>query len=328
LAIKRLKIFVASPGDVSQERDIVSVVVQELRRTIGDIRDVELDTVRWETHAWPDVGEDAQDVINDQIGEYDILVGVMWKRFGTPTKRAKSGTGEEFERAYEFFTRFGRPKIMFYFRTTPFYPKDEKELTQIRKVLRFRKKLERLGVLFWEYDKPIDFERDVREHLIRQILELTEKPVEEKPHTAPIVFMSTSREDSHRVAPVYNALSSAGFQPWLDVQNLLPGENWVASINNAIRKADFFLVFLSETSVSKTGYVQKEIRLALEQASMLPESEPYIIPVRLDAVEPPRELMRYQWVDLFSPDGLEKLVFALRAAQKAIGRRNNQLEKG
>src|SRR5687767_2232153 len=93
----RLRIFVASPGDVSQERDIVSVVVQELRRTIGDIRGVELETVRWETHAWPDIGEDAQDVINSQIGEYDVLVGVMWKRFGTPTKRAKSGTGEEFE---------------------------------------------------------------------------------------------------------------------------------------------------------------------------------------------------------------------------------------
>lgn len=319
--MKRLKIFVASPGDVSQERDIVSVVVQELRRTIGDIRDVELETVRWETHAWPDIGDDAQDVINGQIGEYDVLVGVMWKRFGTPTKRAKSGTGEEFERAYDFFTRFGRPKIMFYFRTTPFYPKDEKELSQIRKVLRFRKKLERLGVLFWEYDKPIDFERDVREHLIRQILELTEKPAEAETAETPLVFMSTSREDSHRVAPVYNALSSAGFRPWLDVQNLLPGQDWVSSIREAIVKADFFLVFLSETSVSKTGFVQKEIRLALEHVSQLPESEPYIIPVRLDAVEPPRGLMHYQWVDLFSPDGLDKLVFALRAAWKAKGRR-------
>lgn len=316
----RLKIFVASPGDVSQERDIVSVVVQELRRTIGDIRDVELETVRWETHAWPDIGEDAQDVINRQIGEYDVLVGVMWKRFGTPRKRSKSGTGEEFERAYDFFKRFGRPKIMFYFRTTPFYPKEEKELSQIRKVLRFRKKLERLGVLFWEYDQPIDFERDVREHLIRQILELTEKPKEPEPTEAPLVFMSTSREDSHRVAPVYNALSSAGFRPWLDVQNLLPGQDWVASIRKAIHKADFFLVFLSETSVSKRGYIQKEIRFALDQASQLPETEPYIIPVRLDAVEPPRGLMNYQWVDLFSPDGLDKLMFTLRAAWKAKGK--------
>lgn len=324
----RLRIFIASPSDVSQERDIVSVVVQELRRTIGDIRGVELDAIRWETHARPDVGDDAQDVINSQIGEYDVLVGVMWKRFGTPTKRSKSGTGEEFERAYDYFTKYGRPKIMFYFRTTPFYPEDEKELSQMRKVLRFRKKLEKLGVLFWEYDKPLDFERDVREHLIRQILELTEKPAKEEPNEAPLVFMSSAREDSHRVAPVYNALISAGFRPWLDVQNLLPGQDWMYSIQKAIRQADFFLVFLSEASVSKRGYVHKEIRLALEQAQIFPAATTFILPVRLDAVQPPRELIQYQWVDLFSPGGLEKLVFALRAAWKAKGGRRNELSSG
>jgi hypothetical protein len=152
----KLRIFVASPGDVSQERDIVSVVVQELRRTIGDIRNVELEAIRWETHAWPAVGKDAQNVINTQIGEYDVLVGVMWKRFGTPTKHSNSGTGEEFELAYDYFTKYQRPKIMFYFRTAPFYTTNEKELSQFRKVVRFRKKLEKLGVLFWEYAQPLE----------------------------------------------------------------------------------------------------------------------------------------------------------------------------
>lgn len=238
----------------------------------------------------------------------------MWKRFGTPTKRAGSGTSEEFERGYSYFTRYGRPKIMFYFRKAPFYPEDEGELSQFRKVLKFRKKLEKLGVLFWEYDKPIDFERDVREHLIRQILELTEKPEKEEPSKAPLVFLSTAREDSHRVTPVYNALMSAGFRVWLDVENLLPGQDWMVSIRDAIQQADFFLVFLSESSVSKRGYVHREIRLALDQATALPEAEPFIIPVRLDAVEPPRELVHYQWVDLFSPEGVEKLIFALQSA--------------
>ena len=320
----KVRIFVASPGDVSQERDIVSVVVQELRRTIGDIRGVELETVRWETHAWPDVGDDSQDVINAQIREFDVFVGIMWKRFGTPTKRAKSGTGEEFQRAYDLFAKYSRPKIMFYFRKAPFYTTDDKELGQFRKVIQFRKKLEKLGVLFWQYDQPIDFERDVREHLIRQILELTEKPKLEEPTTAPRIFMSTSREDSHRVASVYNALTSEGFQPWLDIQNLLPGQDWVQSIRKAIHTADFFVVFLSESSVSKQGYVQKEIRLALDQASEKPEAEPYIIPVRLDAVQPPPGLMQYQWVDLFSPDGLDKLIFALRAAWKTKQRRKGE----
>lgn len=79
------------------------------------------------------MGEDSQDVVNRQIGDFDLFVGVMWKRFGSPTKRAESGTEEEFERAYATYKEFGKPRIMFYFRTTPFYPKTEKELTQFRK---------------------------------------------------------------------------------------------------------------------------------------------------------------------------------------------------
>jgi hypothetical protein len=87
-------VFVASPGDVLEERDVVSVIVEELRRILGELRQVDLETVRWETHGWPDVGADAQDVINREIGQFDILVGVMCRRFGTPTKRGDSGTIE------------------------------------------------------------------------------------------------------------------------------------------------------------------------------------------------------------------------------------------
>ena len=308
----KLRIFIASPGDVVQERDIVSVVVEEIRRTIGDIRNVELETIRWETHAWPDIGEDAQDVINEQIGEFDVFVGIMWKRFGSLTKRSGSGTGEEFERAYNFFTRYGRPKIMFYFRNAPFYTTDGKEWAQFKKVISFRMKLEKLGVLFWEYNQPIDFERDVREHLIRQILELTEMPKKEETKETPLVFLSSSRDDLHRVAPVYNALAAAGFRPWLDVENLLPGQKWEFSIQKAIKEAHFFVVFISHNSISKKGYVQKEVRIALDLISSREIEEHYIIPVRLDPIEPPKSLIQYQWIDLFSPKGLEKLIFALR----------------
>jgi hypothetical protein len=82
----RIRVFTASPGDVPQERDIVTVVVDELRRTIAPIISAELQAGSWITHAWPNIGEDVQDVINREIGDYDVFVGVMWKRFGTPYK--------------------------------------------------------------------------------------------------------------------------------------------------------------------------------------------------------------------------------------------------
>lgn len=308
----KLKIFVASPSDVSDERETVSLVVQEIKRTIGDIRNVDLETIKWETHSFPDVGDDAQDVINKQIGKYDIFVGIMWKRFGTPTKRSSSGTGEEFERAYEYFKNFKRPKIMFYFRKTPFYPSNTDELTQVKKVLTFRKKLEKLGVLFWEYEKAIDFERDLREHLIRQVLELTEEKVD----GTPIVFFSYAWTDAEQVRSVNRVLKKAGFQTWIDREDIVPGQVWKKEIEKTIQKADFILVFLSKASLSKEGFFQKELQYAFTQ-SELSKSEQYIIPVRLDAVELPKQFYKYQMVDLFSPQGMDKLIFALRAAWKA-----------
>lgn len=318
----------ASPGDVNDEREIVTIVVDELRRIVGGIRDVELEAVRWETHAWPDVGDDAQAVINREIGEFDIFVGVMWRRFGTPTKRAASGTGEELERAYDLFKKVGRPKIMFYFRTTPFYSTSAAELGQFRKVVGFRKKLEKAGVLFWQYDTPLEFERYVREHLIRQVLDFAIKPRQQystkkdrklsqaaaaTPKVAhPLnIFMSAAREDAARLQPLYRAFVTAGLNPWLDVQDLLPGVDWERAITEAIESADVFLYFVSEASLAKKGFVQREMSGAVRLASQR-AGKPFIIPVRLDPVTPPAWLLTYHWVDLFEPSGVEKLIASIR----------------
>jgi hypothetical protein len=97
---KVLSVFVASPSDVTDERTKLEEVVNELNITWSREFGVRLELVRWETHSFPSKGADAQDVINTQIPEdYDIFIGIMWCRFGTPTKRAESGTLEEFLRA-------------------------------------------------------------------------------------------------------------------------------------------------------------------------------------------------------------------------------------
>src|SRR5215207_6022546 len=93
---ERLRLFVASPGDVSSERDHVGTVAAELNRGTAADAGFVLEVVRWETHARPDIGR-PQQLILDQIGQVDIFVGIMWRRFGTPTGVASSGTEEEFE---------------------------------------------------------------------------------------------------------------------------------------------------------------------------------------------------------------------------------------
>lgn len=311
--MKKLRIFLASPSDIQEERNVVSLVVEELQRTIGDILHVDLELIRWETHTFPDVGDDAQDVINKEIGDYDVLVGMMWKRFGTPTKRADSGTGEEFDRAYEYFKTYNRPKIMFYFRTTPFYTRDLRELSQFGKVVRFRKKLEKLGVYLWEYNEPLEFERRVREHLIKQVHVLAQKP-EEKVN-APKLFLSYVREDINRVEPIYEALKVIGrFDVWMDVKDIMPGQLWAEEITKVIRGIDFFLVFISRNTFQREGFIQKEIRMALEKDKRLPQNGTALIPVRLDPVEPVAPLNQIQWIDVFSPNDYQKLISFIKSA--------------
>lgn len=324
-----MRVFIASPGDVADERDITSHVVAESNRIFGNPFGVQLEPVRWETHAWPDVGDDAQNVINKQIREFDVLVGIMWKRFGSPTKRAKSGTGEEFDRAYQLFKKYGRPKIMFYFRITPFYTTDLKEISQFRKVAEFRRKLERLGVLYWNYDTPLEFERNVREHLIRQILQHTEnirqRPAEkEKPRRRPLsperiepysIFLAYSHRDKDAVREVYRALKAAGHRPWLDEQNLVPGQMWHNEVDRAIRQTDVMLLLFSSNSELQRGFVAKEIELATRM--LTGARGPILISVRLDHVEPPTNLRQLTWVDYFLPDGPERLIEAINGAVEA-----------
>jgi hypothetical protein len=143
-------------------------VVSSLNRMIGDTEGVHLELLRWETHAWPGFGADAQDVINRELEPGDIFVGILWHRIGTPTQRALSGTVEEFERAYELWLRTGRPTLMLYFSRTPFYPTRE-DLTQFRSVLEFKEHLRDKGAFYWEYDGADQFEEEVRTHLYKEV---------------------------------------------------------------------------------------------------------------------------------------------------------------
>jgi hypothetical protein len=173
-AQRYIKVFLASPGDVQAERE-------SLARLIADINDVltflapepriTLELVRYETHAYPDVGQ-PQEVINRQIPiDYDIFIGVMWRRCGTPTKTAKSGTIEEFRRAYDKRRQSSLPKIMFYFCDEPIPMPSRDDLRQLEEVVKFRSELASIG-LTQSYPRHEQFGEFVRGGLLRAIRDL------------------------------------------------------------------------------------------------------------------------------------------------------------
>ena len=113
--IKKLSVFVASPGDVIEERKLLQRVVDALNRGIASEKNYNLELIRWETHAWPSIGDDAQDVINRQIPLPDIFIGILWKRLVLQPKGQSRVQEEEFDRAYENWLKQKTPEIMFYF---------------------------------------------------------------------------------------------------------------------------------------------------------------------------------------------------------------------
>ncbi len=127
------------------------------------------------------------------------------------------------------------------------------------------------------------------------------------------VFLCHSSGDKTAVRKLYQQLKNDGFQPWLDEENLLPGQDWELEIEKAVESADIILVCLSQSSVTKVGYVQKEIKFALDIADRQPEGSIFIIPVKLQDCQIPRRLSNKQWVDLYTDavKGYSRLVTAL-----------------
>jgi hypothetical protein len=133
------------------------------------------------------------------------------------------------------------------------------------------------------------------------------------------VFLCHASEDKPRVRELRQDLLRDGFQPWLDTEDLLPGQNWDHQIRKAVRESHVVIVCLSEHATQKSGYVQKEIVQALDVAEEKPEGTIFIIPALLEECAVPDRIRKWQWVHLASDGGYEKLILALRAREREVG---------
>jgi hypothetical protein len=125
-------------------------------------------------------------------------------------------------------------------------------------------------------------------------------------------FLCHSSSDKPTVRTLYRRLRDDNVEPWLDEEEILPGQDWDREIRKAIRACDVVLVCLSKNSVSKVGYIQKEIKDVLDVADEQPDGTIFLIPVRLEPCDVPDRITRWQWVDLFKEAGYELLIRTLR----------------
>jgi hypothetical protein len=129
------------------------------------------------------------------------------------------------------------------------------------------------------------------------------------------IFIAYVEEDLAHARHLRDALTDAGFAPWLDKDQLLAGQNWPRAIERAIDLSDAFIACLSTRSLAKRGTFQSELRYALDCANRMPLEESFLLPVRFDNCTVPHTIAKHvQYVDLF-PDfdrGFRQLQRALK----------------
>jgi len=169
-----LRIMICGPGDIEQFAKVVLSQTDEWNRINGDALGHILRATHWKTDATPDLSQRGQSVINEQLHDHaDIIVAILWNRFGTPTGIAESGTEEEIRRAIATGKR-----ILLYFCLA----EDTRlvDLKQADLVTRFRGEMMDKG-LCWTFRSKREFQDLLREHLGRAIHQVTAAQPKTKP---------------------------------------------------------------------------------------------------------------------------------------------------
>ena len=106
-----VKVFLASPGDLAEERKVAKVIVDDFNSQLADALGYQVELVGWED-TLPGVGR-PQAIINRDLDGCDLFVGMLWKRWGTPpgTEPYTSGFEEEFKRSMTRNAKEGRPEV-------------------------------------------------------------------------------------------------------------------------------------------------------------------------------------------------------------------------
>jgi tetratricopeptide (TPR) repeat protein len=182
--LKKLRIFAASPSDMSAERAKVETVAAMLK-PLADNLGIVIEVLDWRAVV-PEAGR-AEQIILDQLkpDTWGVFIGILWHRFGTPTgakdaetqKDYLSGTEEEFYTAYRLWQKHKKPRIMMYRCTRPF-PFDV-DPDQLKRVNKFFKLIEdpksEYRVLAQKFDTTESFEKLLLDHLQKLLLEFGEK---------------------------------------------------------------------------------------------------------------------------------------------------------
>ena len=138
---KILRVFIASPCDLQEERKAIRDEVDEFNESWADEFGYQIELVGWEKTI--SGSGRPQDLINQGLDQCHLFVGMVWKRWGTSPGHDSgfsSGFQEEFERAKSRYTQNHSPEISLFFKHIPDASMEDPG-DQLKQVLQFREKI-------------------------------------------------------------------------------------------------------------------------------------------------------------------------------------------
>lgn len=217
-----IRVFVSCPGDVSDEKNIIKEVCKSLnlqlssknRGIIFEVLDFKDIVAPW--------GNRSQEDINVRFSGYDIYIGLLWMRYGTPSgandpateKPYGSGTEEEFRLAVQRFKEGEKIGIYFFFKE-PRKSANLSETKELLKIQEFKAEIQDSGWVhnFLDLADKSSFNNQIHYVLNDWIWEVEQqKRTEEKNE-----FIEEVKESSNTSDPVNFSRFIIGVKPYKNV---------------------------------------------------------------------------------------------------------------
>lgn len=165
-----LTVFIASPGDVEEERKAVKAVADILNRSYSRHSSWQIDVLGWED-TLPGFGR-PQTIINSDVEACDLFVGMLWKRWGQPTGKYSSGFEEELDIAKRRRSEGSLPEIWLFFKNVEPDQKGDAG-PQLKRVLEFKQEIyDKKEILSRDFSNVEQFKEMVSVNLNSHLLEL------------------------------------------------------------------------------------------------------------------------------------------------------------